>query len=141
MRSVRSVHSSGSQDRLLDFVARGPHPVGVATTEVADGAGRTLPTDIWYPADPSLSGRDLEPDLLREAPQPVRSMQPVRERRVEMQVDRGARPARRAHFGGPVGESGCGGVLPSTSARTLAQSTSATRFRTSGEEVAAVLGG
>ena len=34
---------------------RGPHPVGVRTVEIADPArpGRTLVTEIWYPADPA----------------------------------------------------------------------------------------
>lgn len=42
---------------------RGPHAVGVKTIEVEDPEtpGRLLPTDVWYPADASLRGRDLDP--------------------------------------------------------------------------------
>lgn len=37
---------------LLAFAPRGPHPVGVATLDVADpdDPTRRLPTDVWYPA-------------------------------------------------------------------------------------------
>jgi predicted dienelactone hydrolase len=41
-----------------DFAQRGPHPVGVRTALVPDPAdpGRTLPTDLWYPAAPTATG-------------------------------------------------------------------------------------
>ena len=46
---------------LLDFTPRGPHAVGVRTLELpaADGRGRVLPTDLWYPAQvpPQNEGR------------------------------------------------------------------------------------
>jgi len=44
---------------LLAFAARGPHPVGVVTLEVADPdePARRLPTDVWYPA---RSGDDAQ---------------------------------------------------------------------------------
>lgn len=43
----------------LSFAERGPHAVGVRTLELADldDAGRTLATDIWYPA---AAGEDPE---------------------------------------------------------------------------------
>ncbi len=38
---------------LIRFAERGPHPVGVTTVELADPGDpkRSLPTDVWYPAD------------------------------------------------------------------------------------------
>ena len=41
---------------------RGPAPVGVKTLEVRDDAraGRTLPVEVWYPADESHRGQDLD---------------------------------------------------------------------------------
>ena len=32
------------------LAARGPHPIGVTTHESDIHAGRTLTTEIWYPA-------------------------------------------------------------------------------------------
>lgn len=63
--------ASATQEKaLLDFVERGPHPVGLITLSVADGenAGRVLPTDIWYPADGAHAGRDLDPGQWPEHP-------------------------------------------------------------------------
>ena len=43
-----------------DPFARGGHPVGVRTASVQDDArGRTLPVEIWYPADDAHAGDDL----------------------------------------------------------------------------------
>ena len=41
---------------------RGSAPVGVKTLEVRDDAraGRTLPVEVWYPADEAHRGQDLE---------------------------------------------------------------------------------
>jgi predicted dienelactone hydrolase len=43
---------------------RGGHPVGVTTLHVEDPEtpGRHLPVDVWYPADPAIEGRDLDPN-------------------------------------------------------------------------------
>ncbi len=43
-----------------DPFCRGPHPVGVRTVELEDTArGRTLPVEVWYPADIAHAGEDL----------------------------------------------------------------------------------
>jgi predicted dienelactone hydrolase len=49
---------------------RGVHPVGVTTLEVDDAevSGRRLAVDLWYPAEASLAGRDLEPSAGAEHP-------------------------------------------------------------------------
>lgn len=45
-----------------DPFARGSHPVGVVTLNSKDALReRELPLEIWYPADPSQHGRDLDP--------------------------------------------------------------------------------
>jgi dienelactone hydrolase len=45
-----------------DPFARGPHPVGVRTVELRDPArDRRLVAEVWYPADASLAGADLDP--------------------------------------------------------------------------------
>ena len=53
-----------SSRSLLEHAERGPHPVGLLEREIRDSedAARRLPLDIWYPAEPGLRGRDLEPD-------------------------------------------------------------------------------
>ena len=53
-----------SSRSLLEHAERGPHPVGLLEREIRDSedAVRRLPLDIWYPAEPGLRGRDLEPD-------------------------------------------------------------------------------
>jgi predicted dienelactone hydrolase len=40
---------------LVDYAERGPYPVGVVSLELIDAEdpGRTVPTDVWYPADPA----------------------------------------------------------------------------------------
>lgn len=48
---------------LPDFAERGPYPVGLVSLELTDSeaAGRSLPTDIWYPAasaDPRAPAAD-----------------------------------------------------------------------------------
>ncbi len=45
-----------------DPAAWGPHPVGVRTLEFADPMrpDRTLLTEVWYPADPSVEGSSGE---------------------------------------------------------------------------------
>ena len=72
MRSVQTPlgGSSTGDNSLLDFVERGPHAVGLITLDVADGEnpGRVLPTDVWYPADPALTGQDLDPSNWAEHP-------------------------------------------------------------------------
>ena len=45
----------------MSLLPRGPHPVGVRTLEV-QSAGRTLPVDVWFPADPRHAGQDLDPE-------------------------------------------------------------------------------
>jgi len=46
-----------------DPFARGTHPVGVTSIALRDDARqRELPLEIWYPADASHRGEDLEPD-------------------------------------------------------------------------------
>ena len=68
---------------------RGPAPVGVKTLEVRDDAraGRTLPVEVWYPAEESHRGQDLDAATLDRfeiaAGLPEMSQQAVR----------GARPA------------------------------------------------
>lgn len=43
-----------------DPFARGPLPVGVRTVELTDASrGRTLPLEVWYPADEPHAGADL----------------------------------------------------------------------------------
>jgi predicted dienelactone hydrolase len=43
--------------------ARGPHPVGVRSADLADaGRDRRLAAEIWYPAAADHRGRDLDPD-------------------------------------------------------------------------------
>lgn len=48
---------------MYDPFARGQHPVGVRTVEIADTdrPDRTLRVELWYPADPRLLGDDLQP--------------------------------------------------------------------------------
>ncbi len=45
---------------MRDFFQRGPHPVGVATRELADPErnGRRITVEIWYPADGAHAGAD-----------------------------------------------------------------------------------
>jgi dienelactone hydrolase len=45
-----------------DPFARGPHPAGVTSVESEDAARRrTLPIEVWYPADDAHRGQDLDP--------------------------------------------------------------------------------
>lgn len=45
-----------------DPFARGPHPVGVASTDWRDAArSRSLPVEIYYPATETYRGQDLDP--------------------------------------------------------------------------------
>jgi len=46
-----------------DPLPRGPFPVGVRTVTLsdADRGGRSLPTEIWYPATAANAGRDSDP--------------------------------------------------------------------------------
>ena len=46
----------------FDPIARGPHPVGVYASTVVDTRrdGRTLPVEVWYPADESHRGQDQD---------------------------------------------------------------------------------
>ena len=45
---------------MPDFFQRGPHPVGVATRELADPGrnGRRITVEVWYPADAAHAGAD-----------------------------------------------------------------------------------
>ena len=49
---------SHAEETLSKFVARGPHPVGIATADWAhpDTPERRLVTDIWYPAEAGSAG-------------------------------------------------------------------------------------
>src|SRR5262245_61741661 len=42
--------------------ARGPHPVGVTTIQVDVRDDRGLPVEIWYPAEESHRGQDVDPE-------------------------------------------------------------------------------
>lgn len=47
---------------VADPLVAGPHPVGVTSIELHDDArGRTLLTEVWYPADESARGRPAAP--------------------------------------------------------------------------------
>lgn len=47
---------------MYDPFARGPHPVGVRSESWTDASrGRTLPVEIYYPADDRHRGQDLDP--------------------------------------------------------------------------------
>lgn len=47
---------------MYDPFARGPRPVGVRTVELVDASReRRLVAEVWYPADASLAGADLDP--------------------------------------------------------------------------------
>ncbi len=65
---------SASQLPLVEYAERGPHPVGVAFVELVDpeNPGRTLPTDIWYPADPTASDGSSRADHPIGAPHDAR---------------------------------------------------------------------
>jgi len=47
-------------ERTKIVAERGPHPVGVVTTEIESpaGSGRKLPVDVWYPAAAEHAGAD-----------------------------------------------------------------------------------
>jgi dienelactone hydrolase len=68
-----------------DPFARGPHPVGVRTQRVSDAArgGRTLPLELWYPAQERHRGEDLAGetrDRFRVAPgEPEQRQRAVRD--------------------------------------------------------------
>lgn len=50
-----------------DPFARGPHPVGVRTIEVADAErDRMVPVEVWYPATDRYAGQDVD-DATRDA--------------------------------------------------------------------------
>jgi len=54
--------SSSGGDAAPDPATRGPYPVGVTRIELFDGTrGRTLLTEIWYPADESVRGAAPSP--------------------------------------------------------------------------------
>jgi predicted dienelactone hydrolase len=56
-----------------DPFARGPYPAGVRTIEAADTTRhRVFPCEIWYPAAPEYSGRDLAPETQDEFTVPPR---------------------------------------------------------------------
>ena len=53
------------------LAARGPHPVGVTTREIDIYAGRTLTTEIWYPAHADTSPGTVYHTLLRDGETPT----------------------------------------------------------------------
>jgi predicted dienelactone hydrolase len=56
-----------------DPFRRGPHPGGVRTIEAIDATrNRVFPCEIWYPAAPEYSGRDLAPETQDEFTVPPR---------------------------------------------------------------------
>ena len=56
-----------------DPFARGPYPAGVRTIETIDTArNRVFSCEIWYPAAPECSGRDLTPETQDEFTVPPR---------------------------------------------------------------------
>lgn len=73
-----------------DPFARGDHPVGVRSVELADPArdGRRLPLEVWYPAAPAHRGQDLDdatrdrftiaPGIPQAAQRAVRDAEPAR---------------------------------------------------------------
>jgi predicted dienelactone hydrolase len=71
-----------------DPFARGPYPAGVRTIEAADSArNRVFPCEIWYPAAPECSGRDLAPETQDEftvPPRPAHRQMSVRDARARL---------------------------------------------------------
>jgi predicted dienelactone hydrolase len=68
-----------------DPFERGPYPVGVRTIEAVDATrNRVFPCEIWYPAAPEYSGRDLAPQTQDEftvPPRPPHRQMSVRDAR------------------------------------------------------------
>ncbi len=68
-----------------DPFARGPYPAGVRTIEATDTTRkRMFPCEIWYPAAPEYTGRDLAPetqDEFRVPPRPPQRQLSVRDAR------------------------------------------------------------
>jgi predicted dienelactone hydrolase len=68
-----------------DPFERGTYPAGVRTIEVVDGTrNRMFPCEIWYPAAPESSGRDLAPETQDEftvPPRPPHCQMSVRDAR------------------------------------------------------------
>jgi predicted dienelactone hydrolase len=59
-----------------DPFERGPYPAGVRTIEAVDTTrSRMFPCEIWYPAAPEYSGRDLAPETQDEFTAPPRPPQ------------------------------------------------------------------
>ncbi len=54
-----------------ELAARGPHPVGVTTHEFEISAGRSLTTEIWYPAHPDTSPGTVYHTLIRDGVTPT----------------------------------------------------------------------
>ncbi len=58
-----AMRSRGSNCPRMSYdpFARGPHPVGVRTLSLHDGArdGRSLPVEVWYPATDAHAGADV----------------------------------------------------------------------------------
>ena len=64
----------------IDETSRGPYPVGALQTEIlskndplteAGGPPRTLPCEIWYPADPSWNPQAENEGVEHDAPHPL----------------------------------------------------------------------
>jgi len=54
--------AGGGAAGVADPLVAGPHPVGVTRIELHDDArGRTLLTEVWYPAEESARGRPAAP--------------------------------------------------------------------------------
>src|SRR6516165_281335 len=68
-----------------DPFERGPYPAGVRTIEAVDARRhRMFPCEIWYPAAPENSGRDLAPETQDEftvPPRPLHRQMSVRDAR------------------------------------------------------------
>src|SRR6516164_6686382 len=68
-----------------DPFERGPYPAGVCTIEAVDTTrNRVFPCEIWYPAAPENSGRDLAPETQDEftvPPRPLHRQMSVRDAR------------------------------------------------------------
>jgi predicted dienelactone hydrolase len=90
-----------------DPFQRGPHPVGVRTYEFIDEARdrRRFPVEVWYPADPSHRGQDLDdatadrfevtPDLPVQIQRAIRAARPGTGRHPLVAYFHGARGDRR----------------------------------------------
>ncbi|EEB86476.1 alpha/beta hydrolase family protein [Roseobacter sp. GAI101] len=54
-----------------ELALRGPHPIGVTTHEIDVAPGRTLTTEIWYPAHPDTVAGTVYHTLIRDGVTPA----------------------------------------------------------------------